>query len=280
MLNVGSLLFASEHPPTFHPPSLRRGAPIGQALPVLLFRSVRGAPPASPGEAGARPRRVSDALVASDPACSGLCQNRAHGIHLVRADVRPPARQGRGRGRGSVPVGGRADRPRDHRRHRHLQPPRRRPLPKAKGKPSRDGKSVLPSSLDDAFVLDGPGEYEVKEVLVTGVRTYRDDARGRRSAASRPRSSSSSTAMHTIHLGDIGHLLSEEKLGDIGSVDIACVPVGGSLIADQGRGAHRPARPEDRRADADLRRRRRLRRGARRASSTRWAREPTDRSPS
>ena len=30
-------------------------------------------------------------------------------------------------------------------------------------------------------------------------------------------------------LGDIGHLLSEEKLADIGSVDIACVPLGGSL---------------------------------------------------
>ena len=37
--------------------------------------------------------------------------------------------------------------------------------------------------------------------------------------------------MHTIHLGEIGHLLTEEKLGDIGSVDIACVPVGGSLTA-------------------------------------------------
>ena len=35
--------------------------------------------------------------------------------------------------------------------------------------------------------------------------------------------------VHTIHLGDIGHLLSEEKLSDIGPVDIACVPLGGSL---------------------------------------------------
>ena len=50
-----------------------------------------------------------------------------------------------------------------------------RALPKAKGRKSRDGSTFLPSSLDDAFVLDGPGEYEVKEVLVTGVRTYRDD---------------------------------------------------------------------------------------------------------
>ena len=106
------------------------------------------------------------------------------------------------------------------------------PLPRAKGKHSRDGKTLLPSSLENAFVLDGPGEYEVKEILVTGVRTYRDDARGAESGKQ--------TAflievdgLHTIHLGEIGHLLSEEKLADIGSVDIACVPLGGSLSPSQ-----------------------------------------------
>src|SRR6476659_7775917 len=103
-----------------------------------------------------------------------------------------------------------------------------RPLPKAKGKPSRDGRTFLPSSLDDSFVLDGPGEYEVKEVLVTGVRTYRDDARGAE-AGKQVAFVVELDGLHTIHLGDIGHLLSEEKLGDIGSVDIACVPLGGSL---------------------------------------------------
>jgi L-ascorbate metabolism protein UlaG (beta-lactamase superfamily) len=103
-----------------------------------------------------------------------------------------------------------------------------RQLPRAKGKPSRDGLTLLPSSLDDAFVLDGPGEYEVKEVLVTGVRTYRDDEKG----AANGKGVSYSIELdgvHTIHLGEIGHLLSEEKLGDIGTVDIACVPLGGAL---------------------------------------------------
>src|SRR6476661_5710897 len=88
--------------------------------------------------------------------------------------------------------------------------------------------STIPSSLDAAFVLDGPGEYEVKEVLVTGVRTYRDDARGTESGK-QVAFVVEVDGVHTIHLGDIGHLLSEEKLGDIGSVDIACVPLGGSL---------------------------------------------------
>ena len=102
------------------------------------------------------------------------------------------------------------------------------PLPKAKGKAARDGTTRLPTSLEDAFVLDGPGEYEVKEVLLTGVRTYRDDARG----AEQGKSVSFAVeidGIHVMHLGDIGHLLSEEKLGDLGSIGIACVPLGGAL---------------------------------------------------
>jgi L-ascorbate metabolism protein UlaG (beta-lactamase superfamily) len=104
------------------------------------------------------------------------------------------------------------------------------PLPKAKGRRSRDGKTVLPASLESAFSVDGPGEYEVKDVLLTGVRTYRDDARGEQ----RGRGTAfvvELDGLHTIHLGDVGHLLTEEKLGDIGSVDIACVPIGGALSA-------------------------------------------------
>jgi L-ascorbate metabolism protein UlaG (beta-lactamase superfamily) len=104
------------------------------------------------------------------------------------------------------------------------------PLARAKGRRTRDGKTVLPSSLEATFTVDGPGEYEVKDVLLTGVRTYRDDAKG----AERGRGTAfvvELDGLHTIHLGDVGHLLTEEKLGDIGSVDIACVPVGGALNA-------------------------------------------------
>jgi L-ascorbate metabolism protein UlaG (beta-lactamase superfamily) len=103
-----------------------------------------------------------------------------------------------------------------------------RPLPKAKGTRSRDGSTILPSSLDDAFVLDGPGEYEVKDVLLTGVRTYRDDTKGS-SLGKQVAFVYELDGMHTIHLGEIGHLLTEEKLADIGPIDIACVPVGGPL---------------------------------------------------
>jgi L-ascorbate metabolism protein UlaG (beta-lactamase superfamily) len=102
------------------------------------------------------------------------------------------------------------------------------PLPKSKGVRSRDGSTLLPSSLERAFVLDGPGEYEVRDVLLTGVRTYRDDAKGTE-RGKQVAFLVELDGMHTIHLGEIGHLLTEEKLADIGPVDIACVPIGGSL---------------------------------------------------
>ena len=104
------------------------------------------------------------------------------------------------------------------------------PLPKAKGRRTHDGRTAVPSSLDSTFVLDGPGEYEVRHVLLTGVRTYRDDAKGAR----RGRGTAfvvELDGLHTVHLGDVGHLLTEDELGDIGTVDIACVPVGGPLSA-------------------------------------------------
>ena len=104
------------------------------------------------------------------------------------------------------------------------------PLAKKAVRISRDGGTAIPTSLEPAFVLDGPGEYEVHDVLVTGVLTYRDSAKG----MERGRQTAFMTeldGLHTIHLGDIGHELAEEKLADIGRVDIACVPVGGALSA-------------------------------------------------
>ncbi|MGZ6297504.1 MAG: MBL fold metallo-hydrolase [Candidatus Limnocylindrales bacterium] len=102
------------------------------------------------------------------------------------------------------------------------------PLPRAKGRTSRDGSTVLPTSLESAFVIDSPGEYEVRNVLITAVRTFRDDKRGTVQGRNLAFVIELDN-VHTIHLGDIGHLFSEEKLTDIGPIDVACLPVGGAL---------------------------------------------------
>jgi L-ascorbate metabolism protein UlaG (beta-lactamase superfamily) len=104
--------------------------------------------------------------------------------------------------------------------------------PRAKGSKAPEvsqGLGVIrPTSLEPAFPLDAPGEYEVHEVLVTGVRTYRDEAKG----AERGLNTAfvvELDGLHAVHLGDVGHALSEEMLGEIGAVQVACVPVGGAL---------------------------------------------------
>ena len=102
------------------------------------------------------------------------------------------------------------------------------PLPRAKGRLGRDGSTRLPTSLEDAFVLDGPGEYEVRHVLVNGVRTFRDEAQGA-TRGSNVAFVFEVDGVHVVHLGDIAHTLTEEKVGEVGSVDIACVPIGGPL---------------------------------------------------
>jgi L-ascorbate metabolism protein UlaG (beta-lactamase superfamily) len=104
------------------------------------------------------------------------------------------------------------------------------PPPPPRRSSSRNGTSSLPTSLESAVLLQGPGEYEIRDVLLTGVRTYRDDDKGRQRGKG-VAFAVELDGVHTIHLGDIGHLLTQEELSEIGTVDVACVPIGGALSA-------------------------------------------------
>jgi hypothetical protein len=101
---------------------------------------------------------------------------------------------------------------------------------KARAAASSKNGMTVPTSLEPAFLLDSPGEYDVHEILVTGVRTFRDEKGG----AERGYNTCfvyELDGVHIIHLGDVGHLLTQDELGDIGTVEVACVAVGGSLPA-------------------------------------------------
>jgi L-ascorbate metabolism protein UlaG (beta-lactamase superfamily) len=103
------------------------------------------------------------------------------------------------------------------------------PLPvRGKGKQAGTEDVVRPTSLEPAFKLDRPGEYEVHDVLVSGVRTFRDDDKGSQ------RGGNVSfvyelDGLHTVHLGDIGHTLTDAMIGEIGPVEVVVVPIGGQL---------------------------------------------------
>lgn len=89
------------------------------------------------------------------------------------------------------------------------------------------GHSSLKSVGGEPVVLSGPGEYEVREILVTGVGTWHDEEKGARRGPN---------TVFTIrldelsicHLGDLGHSLAPEALERIGDVDIVLVPIGGA----------------------------------------------------
>jgi L-ascorbate metabolism protein UlaG (beta-lactamase superfamily) len=76
------------------------------------------------------------------------------------------------------------------------------------------------------FVVEAPGEYEVGGVLITGVRTYHDKAKGAELGTN------TVFVVHLddvtfCHLGDLGHELTSQQLDEIGNVDVLFVPVGG-----------------------------------------------------
>jgi L-ascorbate metabolism protein UlaG (beta-lactamase superfamily) len=79
---------------------------------------------------------------------------------------------------------------------------------------------------DRVFVVDGPGEYEVGGVLITGVRTFHDKAKGSQ------RGVNTVYVIHLddvsfCHLGDLGHELTQRQIEELGNVDVLFVPVGG-----------------------------------------------------
>lgn len=85
-------------------------------------------------------------------------------------------------------------------------------------------------------VIDGPGEYEVKGVVVTGVRTYHDAEHGK----TRGKNTSYLIEMDDLvvcHLGDIGHVLNAAQVEAMSRVDILLIPVGGGATINAAQAA-------------------------------------------
>lgn len=81
------------------------------------------------------------------------------------------------------------------------------------------------------LVVIGPGEYEVAGVSVVGIGSYHDAASGSEKGEN--------TIYHIlidgvniVHLGDLGHVLTEDQMSQIDTVDILMVPVGGTYTID------------------------------------------------
>jgi len=84
----------------------------------------------------------------------------------------------------------------------------------------------------DPFVINGPGEYEVKGVFIQGIPSFHDDEEGKKRGQNTIYVFEAE-GVRFCHLGDFGQKqLTDEQLEEIDSVDILMIPVGGTYTID------------------------------------------------
>ncbi len=98
------------------------------------------------------------------------------------------------------------------------------------------GHSNVSAIGGEPKVLSGPGEYEVSGVLVIGMPSWHDNAKG----VKRGKNTVfilEIDEMNVCHLGDIGHSLSTDQAELMDNIDILFVPVGGDSSLDAAQAA-------------------------------------------
>jgi L-ascorbate metabolism protein UlaG (beta-lactamase superfamily) len=84
----------------------------------------------------------------------------------------------------------------------------------------------------EAFVVDGPGEYEIKEVKIVGAASFHDEKEGKEKGKN-VIFNIKMDGLWVCHLGDLGQAeLTNNQMEVIGRVDILLVPVGGVYTID------------------------------------------------
>ncbi len=83
-------------------------------------------------------------------------------------------------------------------------------------------------SITAGMTLTRPGEYEYRDLLVTGVRTWHDGSEGSERGENVV-FAVEVDGVHICHLGDLGHLLTDEQLSELGPIDVLLVPAGGTF---------------------------------------------------
>lgn len=92
------------------------------------------------------------------------------------------------------------------------------------------------SLTGEPFIIQGPGEYEIKGVYVKGIYTFHDKAQGKEKGINTVYKIEFEE-INIAHLGDFGEgILRDETLDEIGDTDILMIPVGGpSAKPDTGK---------------------------------------------
>ncbi len=93
------------------------------------------------------------------------------------------------------------------------------------------GHSYAPGISQPRKLIMGPGEYEIADVLITGIASYHDNQQGEKKGKNTIYLLELDE-LRVCHLGDLGHILTAEQLTEIGDVEVLLVPVGGVSTID------------------------------------------------
>jgi L-ascorbate metabolism protein UlaG (beta-lactamase superfamily) len=77
-------------------------------------------------------------------------------------------------------------------------------------------------------VFEGPGEYEAMGVSIIGYPSFHD-TKGGTERGKNTVFVFEAEGLRLAHLGDLGHVLSDDLVNEIGSVDVLMIPVGGKF---------------------------------------------------
>ncbi|CUH96794.1 hypothetical protein P22_2905 [Propionispora sp. 2/2-37] len=89
----------------------------------------------------------------------------------------------------------------------------------------------IEAAQGDFFLVNQSGHFSHKGIDITGVAAFHDDNHG----AQRGRNIIYKfvvDGVHICHCGDLGHILTQEQVQEIGHVDILLIPVGGFYTID------------------------------------------------
>lgn len=81
------------------------------------------------------------------------------------------------------------------------------------------------------LVIRTAGEHMAGDIAVTGFDSYHDEAKGAKRGTNIV-FRYEIDGLNVLHLGDLGHMLSEEQIEKIGPVDILLAPIGGVYTID------------------------------------------------
>jgi len=79
---------------------------------------------------------------------------------------------------------------------------------------------------EDGRIVDGPGEYEIKDVLIAGIATESEPGQGPVNTAYLFRLDD----LVLCHLGDVDKPLTDRQVENIGTIDVLFIPVGGKTL--------------------------------------------------